>query len=61
MLSSFYYFDSLQIGRAKGHVKKLRLTEPATPRSCRALRLSRTDVMYAREPEPVPNSQLSFC
>ena len=59
-ISSFYYFDSLQIGRAKGHVKKSRLTEPATPRSCRALRLSRTVVMHARKPELVPNSQLSF-
>jgi hypothetical protein len=58
--SSFYYFDYRQIGRAKGHVKKSELTEPATPRPCRALRLSRTSVMYAREPELVPNSQLSF-
>jgi hypothetical protein len=41
-------------------VKKSELTEPATPRPCRALRLSRTSVMYAREPELVPNSQLSF-
>jgi hypothetical protein len=41
-------------------VKKSRLTEPVTPRSRRALRLSQTVVMSAREPEPVPNSQLSF-
>ena len=56
--SSFYYFDYHQIGRAKWHVKKSKLT--GTPRPRRALRLSRTDVMHSREPKLVPNSQLSF-
>jgi hypothetical protein len=56
--SFFYYFDYRQIGRAKGHVKMSKLT--GTPRPRRALRLSRTDVMHARELELVPHSQLSF-
>jgi|SanBayMetagenome_1026888.scaffolds.fasta_scaffold172222_1 hypothetical protein len=56
----WFFVDYRRIEVAYGHVNLARLAEPVIPISRRALRLSRSVVISAREPKPVPKSQLSF-